>query len=212
MTFPAEYFSKELAGQSVTFDITVKEVGEPVLPEADADFAKGLGVEDGDLVKMRAEIEANLKREVKKRLQAKMTGQVMDSLLQANPIDVPGAGRPGDRALDAGGSPGYGAARHEGQGSADAARVVCRSGTASGQSGSDSRRDRQGARPAGEAAAGAGDGRGRGAKLRASRRGRALVLCTAGAPRRFRERGNRGQRGGLGAGAGEGGRQAGRFW
>ncbi|MBL8409495.1 MAG: trigger factor [Candidatus Accumulibacter phosphatis] len=89
MTFPAEYFSQELAGQSVTFDISVKEVGEPVLPEVDADFARTLGIEDGDLVKMRAEIEDNLKREVKKRLQAKIRGQVMDALLQANPIEVP---------------------------------------------------------------------------------------------------------------------------
>jgi trigger factor len=91
MTFPSEYFSKELAGQTVSFEITVKEVGDPVLPEVDADFAKGLGVEDGDLVKMRAEIEGNLKREVKKRLQAKITSQVMDSLLEANPVAVPGA-------------------------------------------------------------------------------------------------------------------------
>lgn len=91
MTFPAEYFSKDLAGQSVTFDITVKEVGEPVLPALDADFAKALGIDDGDLVKMRAEIEENLKREVKKRLQARVTGNVMDALLAANPIEVPGA-------------------------------------------------------------------------------------------------------------------------
>ncbi|WP_313953993.1 trigger factor [Accumulibacter sp.] len=91
MTFPAEYFSKELAGQTVTFDITAKEVGEAVLPEVDADFAKALGVADGDLVKMRAEIDANLRREVKKRLQTKITGQVMDSLLAAHPVDVPGA-------------------------------------------------------------------------------------------------------------------------
>lgn len=91
MTFPAEYFSKDLAGQSVTFDVTVKEVGEPTLPEVDADFAKALGVEDGDLVKMREEVEDNLRREVKKRLQAKVTGQVMDAILQANTIDVPGA-------------------------------------------------------------------------------------------------------------------------
>ncbi|KFB69365.1 trigger factor [Candidatus Accumulibacter vicinus] len=90
MTFPAEYFSKELAGQSVTFDISVKEVGEPVLPEVDADFARALGVEDGDLVKMRAEIEDNLKREVRHRLQARIRGQVMDALLQANPVEVPG--------------------------------------------------------------------------------------------------------------------------
>jgi trigger factor len=91
MTFPAEYFSKDLAGQSVTFDIAVKEVGEPVLPPLDADFARTLGIEDGDLVKMRAEIEDNLRREVKKRLQAKVTGNVMDALLAANPIEVPGA-------------------------------------------------------------------------------------------------------------------------
>ncbi|MCB1966661.1 MAG: trigger factor, partial [Candidatus Accumulibacter sp.] len=77
--------------QTVTFEITVKEVSEPILPEVDADFAKALGVNDGDLVKMRAEIEGNLKREVKKRLQSKITGQVMDALLEANPIDVPGA-------------------------------------------------------------------------------------------------------------------------
>jgi trigger factor len=69
----------------VTFDITVKEVGEPVLPEIDADFAVALGVEDGDLVRMRAEIEENLRREVKKRLQARISGQVMDALLQGEP-------------------------------------------------------------------------------------------------------------------------------
>jgi trigger factor len=75
----------------VTFDITVKEVGEPVLPDLDADFAVALGVVDGDVVRMRAEIEENLRREVKKRLQARISGQVMDALLKANPIDVPGA-------------------------------------------------------------------------------------------------------------------------
>jgi trigger factor len=90
MTFPAEYFSKELAGQTVTFELTVKEVGEAVLPEVDADFAKALGVEDGDLVKMRAEIEDNLRREVKKRLQAKIMEQVMNALLRVNAIEVPG--------------------------------------------------------------------------------------------------------------------------
>jgi len=91
LTFPADYFSKELAGQTVTFDVTVNEVCEANLPEVDADFAKALGVPDGDLVNMRNEIEENLRREVKKRLQAKLSGQVMDVLLQNNPIDLPGS-------------------------------------------------------------------------------------------------------------------------
>ena len=91
MTFPADYLSKEIAGQTVSFEITVKEVREPILPEIDPDFAKELGVEDGDVEKMRAEIETNLKREVSKRLQAKVKDQVMEALLKANPIDVPNA-------------------------------------------------------------------------------------------------------------------------
>lgn len=89
MTFPDEYFSKELAGQTVTFDVSVKEVGEPSLPKIDADFAKALGIADGDLAKMREEIEANLRREVKKRIQGKLTAQVMDALLKTHPIPVP---------------------------------------------------------------------------------------------------------------------------
>lgn len=91
MTFPADYQAKDLAGQVVTFEVTAKEVREAILPEIDADFAKALGVLDGDIDKMRAEIETNLKREVKKRLQSKVKDQVMDALLKTNPIDVPNA-------------------------------------------------------------------------------------------------------------------------
>lgn len=91
MTFPADYAAKELAGQTVSFEVTVKEVREAILPEVDADFAKALGVVDGDIAKMRAEIETNLKREVKKRLHSRVKDQVMEALLKANPIDVPSA-------------------------------------------------------------------------------------------------------------------------
>ena len=91
MTFPTDYHAKDLAGQAVTFDISVKLVGEPILPEIDAEFAKSLGIADGDTEKMRAEIETNLKREVKSRLKSRVKNQVMDALLKTNPIDVPAA-------------------------------------------------------------------------------------------------------------------------
>ncbi|HMW16978.1 MAG TPA: trigger factor [Accumulibacter sp.] len=89
LTFPADYFAKELAGQEVIFELTLKEVCQPILPEVDADFAKALGVVDGSLDQMRAEIEQNLQREVKKRLQTRVTRQVMDVLLQKHSIPVP---------------------------------------------------------------------------------------------------------------------------
>lgn len=89
MTFPADYFSKDMAGQTVTFEVTAKEVREAVLPELDADFAKSLGILDGDLDKMRAEIENNLKREVKSRLKGRVKSNVMDALLKSHAIEVP---------------------------------------------------------------------------------------------------------------------------
>jgi trigger factor len=89
MTFPADYQAKDLAGQTVQFDITVKTVQAAVLPEVNDEFAKQLGIAGGEVDKMRAEIEGNLKREVKKRLTARVKEQVMDALVKTNPIDVP---------------------------------------------------------------------------------------------------------------------------
>jgi len=89
LTFPADYHAKDLAGQTVQFEITVKQVQGPRLPDVDADFAKMMGVTDGDVEKMRAEVEANLRREVKRRIEAKVKDQVMEALLKANPISVP---------------------------------------------------------------------------------------------------------------------------
>jgi trigger factor len=91
LTFPAEYQAKELAGQTVQFEVAVKNVEMPQVPSLDAAFAQALGVADGDLVKMRSEVKANLEREVKKRLQARIKNQVMDALLAVNPIEVPKA-------------------------------------------------------------------------------------------------------------------------
>ncbi|MDR0528831.1 MAG: trigger factor [Zoogloeaceae bacterium] len=89
LTFPEDYFSKEMAGQKVAFKVHVKQVTTPSLPEVDAEFARALGIEDGDLVKMRAEVEGNLRREVKKRIEARVQTQVMDALLKVHSIPVP---------------------------------------------------------------------------------------------------------------------------
>ena len=91
LVFPEDYHAKDLAGQTVQFEVTVKQVQAPKLPALDADFAIGMGIADGDVAKMRAEIEANLKREVKRRIESKVKDQVMEALITANPIAIPGA-------------------------------------------------------------------------------------------------------------------------
>lgn len=89
VSFPADYHAADLAGQTVQFQAAVKKVEMPRLPELDAEFAKALGIADGDLVKMRAEVKSNLEREVRKRLQARIKNQVMELLMEVNPIEVP---------------------------------------------------------------------------------------------------------------------------
>ena len=88
LTFPADY-QPELAGKTVQFVVTAKVVNAPKLPAVDAEFAKSLGVADGDVGKMREEIKANLERELKKRIQAKTKEQVMDALLSVSELDLP---------------------------------------------------------------------------------------------------------------------------
>lgn len=91
LTFPADYHAQHLADKQVSFEVTVKAVEASQLPEVNEGFAKALGVADGDLQKMRAEVKANLEREVKRRIQAKIKDQAMKALLDANPLDVPQA-------------------------------------------------------------------------------------------------------------------------
>ncbi len=88
LTFPADY-QPELAGKTVQFTVTVKVVNAPKLPEIAEEFAKTLGVTDGNVETMRAEIKANLGRELKKRLQAKVKDQVMAALAEVSELELP---------------------------------------------------------------------------------------------------------------------------
>ena len=91
MTFPAEYHGKDVAGKAASFSITVHKVEAPQLPEIDAEFAKGLGVADGDLARMRAEVKANVEREVAKRIKARTKAQALQALHESTPLELPKA-------------------------------------------------------------------------------------------------------------------------
>lgn len=89
VTFPDDYFAKNLAGKTATFDVTMGSVQESRLPEVDDAFAKTMGVQDGGAAKLREEIATNLGREAKRRIQSKIKEAVMDGLLEVTPFDVP---------------------------------------------------------------------------------------------------------------------------
>jgi len=87
--FPADYAGKQVAGKTASFSATVTQVEEPSLPEVDPQFARGLGIEDGDVGKMRAEVKANVEREVAKRVEARVKEQVLQAVLEVTPLDLP---------------------------------------------------------------------------------------------------------------------------
>jgi trigger factor len=89
MAFPEDYHGKDVAGKTAEFTITIKRVDWAHLPDVDANFARSLGIEDGDLQKMRNDIRANLEREVGGRVKAKTKSSVMDALLKVAELDVP---------------------------------------------------------------------------------------------------------------------------
>jgi trigger factor len=89
VSFPDDYHGAEVAGKTARFEVTVKRVAAPKLPELDAEFARQMGVEGGDLPTLRREVRSNVEREVSKRIRTRVKEQIMQALLDANPIDVP---------------------------------------------------------------------------------------------------------------------------
>ncbi|MDI3296243.1 trigger factor [Janthinobacterium sp. 35] len=89
LSFPEDYHGKDVAGKTASFTITLQKLEWAHLPEVDAEFAKSLGVADGDLAKMREDIKVNLQREVAGRVKARNKEAVMDALIKVAELDVP---------------------------------------------------------------------------------------------------------------------------
>jgi trigger factor len=91
VNFPEDYHGQDVAGKTAEFTLKATQVSKPELPELDEEFARGFGVEDGDLDKMRADIRANMEKEKNDRLKMELKNRVMTGLLEHNEIIAPSA-------------------------------------------------------------------------------------------------------------------------
>jgi trigger factor len=89
LAFPADYHGKDVAGKTADFLVTVKKLEAAHLPDVDEALAKALGIADGTVEGLRADIRKNLEREVKFRLQARNKAAVMDALVAVAELDLP---------------------------------------------------------------------------------------------------------------------------
>lgn len=91
LNFPEDYHGKEVAGKTADFLVTLNKVEAAQLPEVNEEFVKSLGIEDGTVESLRADIRKNLEREAKFRLQARNKAAVMEALVANAELDLPKA-------------------------------------------------------------------------------------------------------------------------
>jgi trigger factor len=89
LQFPADYHGKDVAGKEADFLVTMKKVEQQHLPEVDDAFAKSLGIADGTVDGLRADVKKNLAREVKFRVLNRNKASVMDALVKVSTLDLP---------------------------------------------------------------------------------------------------------------------------
>ncbi|MEE9389988.1 MAG: trigger factor [Candidatus Aminicenantaceae bacterium] len=87
VNFPDNYFNKKLAGHKVLFKVKVKEIKEMQLPEIDDAFAQGLGAKS--LGELKEKLRENLIRLEEHKTREAMREQIIDRLIENNPMAVP---------------------------------------------------------------------------------------------------------------------------
>jgi trigger factor len=91
LSFPADYHGKDVAGKEADFLVTVGKIEAQNLPAIDEALAKSLGIKEGTVEALRADVKKNLEREVKFRVLARNKAAVMDALSNAATLDLPQA-------------------------------------------------------------------------------------------------------------------------
>jgi len=91
LQFPADYHGKDVAGKEADFLVTMKKIEAQHLPEVDEGFVKTLGIADGTIDAMRADVKKNLEREVKFRVLSRNKAAAMEALVKVSELDVPKA-------------------------------------------------------------------------------------------------------------------------
>ena len=89
VTFPDGAPDEKLAGKPAEFEVHVHNVQEPKLPDLDESFFASFGVGDGSEDGFRVEVRQNMERELEEAVRATTKRRVMDSLLEAEVLELP---------------------------------------------------------------------------------------------------------------------------
>jgi trigger factor len=88
-TFAADHANAKLSGKQATFSVKIGKVEEQLPAPLDEEFAKSFGIPDGSLDSLRAEVRANMERELNEAIRQKMRAQILEGLYAQNPLELP---------------------------------------------------------------------------------------------------------------------------
>jgi trigger factor len=86
--FPEDYHNAKLANQEITFQVTLHEIREEVLPEIDDEFAKNFGQYE-TLDNLKEAITKNLEEGYLKRAEQEMNEQIFKNLISKTKFELP---------------------------------------------------------------------------------------------------------------------------
>ncbi len=85
--YAADYSQKELAGKTVEWRATAKEIYRRELPTVDDDFAKDLG--DENLAAFRTRVRNELLEHARNEADARVRQGLLDLVIERNPVELP---------------------------------------------------------------------------------------------------------------------------
>ena len=85
--YPADYAEKEIAGKSVEWHATVKEIFRRDLPTIDDEFAKDQGYQS--LAELRTKLNEQLLEQARREAENRVRQGLLDLIIERNPFDVP---------------------------------------------------------------------------------------------------------------------------
>ena len=88
VTFPEDYFSKDLAGKKATFKVTLHEIKKKELPKIDDDFAKDVSEFD-TLADLKADIKSKMEKENEERAKYESEEAAIEAVCKDVEVDIP---------------------------------------------------------------------------------------------------------------------------
>ena len=88
VTFPKEYFSKDLAGKEATFKVKLHEIKKKELPKLDDEFAKDVSEFD-TLDELKADIKAKLEKNNTQKAKYETEEEAVKAVCEKAKLDIP---------------------------------------------------------------------------------------------------------------------------